>query len=239
MPVSRLVGHAILITLRLTAPAAALSWLLALAAGVWLAAPPRHALLKRIAAAANSVLLALPDILIALVLMLAAIRTGWLPAGGMEPVDAGPPGAGRIVGAVRHMVIPVFTLVVSTAPLLIRQIHFSVQAALESPAVKTASALGLDARLLLWRYALPLAMNPLISLLGLLFGAQLSLSLLVEVVLGWPGVGPLVLAAVQARDLPLVTAIVLASGLLLLAGNLISDLLLVWSDPRIRRGEAL
>lgn len=238
LPVTQLVGPGIVNTLRLTAPAVALSWLLAIPAGLWLGSSPRR-VWPRAAAAANSLLLALPDILVALVLMLLAVQTGWLPAGGMAPVQTRDPSwTSQLAGAIRHLAIPVFTLVIATAPLLIRQVHFSIQAALQSPAVRAAEALGIGRRRVLWGYALPLALNPLISLFGLAFGAQLSLSLLVEVVLGWPGIGPVMLQAVQARDLPVVMAVVLASGLLLIAGNLIGDLLLAWHDPRIRRGNA-
>lgn len=235
LPVTQIVGSGMVNTLRLAAPAVALSWLLAIPVGVWLGSSPRH-VLQRAAAAANSLLLALPDILVALVLMLLAVQTGWLPAGGMAPVQAGDPSwTSQWAGGLRHLAIPVFTLVIATAPLLIRQVHFSIQSALQSPAVQAAEALGLGRRRVLWGYALPLALNPLISLFGLVFGAQLSLSLLVEVVLGWPGIGPVMLQAVQARDLPVVMVVVLASGLLLIAGNLIGDWLLVWHDPRIRR----
>lgn len=236
LPVTQLVGTGIVNTLRLTAPAVALSWLLAIPLGLWLGSNPRR-VLPRAVATANSFLLALPDILIALVLMLLAVQTGWLPAGGMAPARPEfTSWTSGLAGAIRHLAIPLFTLVMATAPLLIRQVHFSIQAALQSPAVRAAEALGLDRRRVLWGYALPLALNPLISLFGLVFGAQLSLSLLVEVVLGWPGIGPVMLHAVQARDLPVVLAVVLASGLLLIAGNLMGDLLLTWHDPRIRRG---
>lgn len=236
LPVTQIVGSGMVNTLRLAAPAVALSWLLAIPVGVWLGSRPRH-VLQRAAAAANSLLLALPDILVALVLMLLAVQTGWLPAGGMAPFQAGDPSwTSQWAGGLRHLAIPVFTLVIATAPLLIRQVHFSIQSALQSPAVQAAEALGLGRRRVLWGYALPLALNPLISLFGLVFGAQLSLSLLVEVVLGWPGIGPVMLQAVQARDLPVVMVVVLASGLLLIAGNLIGDWLLVWHDPRIRQG---
>jgi peptide/nickel transport system permease protein len=74
----------------------------------------------------------------------------------------------------------------------------------------------------------------LISLLGFSVGALLSGSLLIEVVMSWPGLGPLLLEAILARDLYLVVGGILFSTLLLVAGNLLADLLLFWADPRIR-----
>jgi peptide/nickel transport system permease protein len=86
----------------------------------------------------------------------------------------------------------------------------------------------------LYRYALPAAANPLISLFGFSIGALLSGSLLIEVVMSWPGLGPLLLEAILARDLYLVIGGVLFSTLFLVGGNLLADLLLYWADPRIR-----
>jgi len=81
---------------------------------------------------------------------------------------------------------------------------------------------------------LPAALNPLISLLGLSLGSLLSASLLVEIVTGWPGLGPLFLEAVMARDFAVVLAVVMLSAAFLLIGNLVADLLLYRFDPRIR-----
>ena len=77
-------------------------------------------------------------------------------------------------------------------------------------------------------------MNSLISQLGFSIGALLSMSLLMEVVLSWPGLGPLVLEAMLARDVYVVIAAVMLSSVFLVIGNLVADLLLYWSDPRIR-----
>jgi peptide/nickel transport system permease protein len=100
--------------------------------------------------------------------------------------------------------------------------------------VRAARAHGLGERRVLFAHALPAAANPLISLFGLSVASLLSLSLVVEVVMGWPGLGPLMLEAILARDLHLVVGPVLASTVLLLAGNLAADLLLLALDPRIR-----
>jgi peptide/nickel transport system permease protein len=81
---------------------------------------------------------------------------------------------------------------------------------------------------------LPVAANPLISLFGFSLGTLLSASLLIEVVMGWPGLGPLFLEAIMARDFALVLAVVMLSASFLVVGNLLADILLYRMDPRIR-----
>jgi len=95
-------------------------------------------------------------------------------------------------------------------------------------------ALGIPRRKLLYRYALRAAANPLISLFGFSVGTLLSASLLVEMVMSWPGLGPLLLEAILARDLYVVIGGVLFSTIFLVSGNFLADLLLYWADPRIR-----
>jgi peptide/nickel transport system permease protein len=106
--------------------------------------------------------------------------------------------------------------------------------ALEAPFLRAAEGHGISRRRLLYRYALPAAAHPLIALFGFSLGALLSGSLLVEVVMSWPGLGPFLLEAILARDLYVVIGGVLLSTLFLVAGNFAADLLLYWADPRIR-----
>jgi peptide/nickel transport system permease protein len=105
---------------------------------------------------------------------------------------------------------------------------------LATPFIQAARGRGVPPRRLLFRDALKAAANPLISLLGLSIASLLSTSLVVEAVMSWPGLGPLLLEAIAARDLHLVIGAVMCSTLLLLAGNLIADGLLYLTDPRIR-----
>ena len=95
---------------------------------------------------------------------------------------------------------------------------------------------GIPRLRLLYRHALPAAAHPLISLLGLSLGALLSGSVLVENAMSWPGLGTLMLQAALQRDINLVAATLMLSAAFLLAGNLVSDVLLYAVDPRIRRG---
>jgi peptide/nickel transport system permease protein len=223
-------------TLLLTSIATAFAWLIAIPLGVWWATR-RGAAMRRALSGVTALLLAVPDILLALALLLLAVRTGWFPTGGMVSVGHEEmPRTARIVDVAWHLVLPATALVLGMLPVLVRYVRASVADALEAPFVRAARAHGIPERRVLYRHALPVAANPLVSLFGLSLAGLLSMSLLVEVVLSWPGLGPLLLEAILARDFYLVLGLVLASALLLVGGNLLADVLLLATDPRIRAG---
>jgi peptide/nickel transport system permease protein len=118
--------------------------------------------------------------------------------------------------------------------MLVRHVRASVAEVLDAPFLRAAVGHGIPHSKLLYSYALRAAANPLISLFGFSVGTLLSGSLLVEVVMSWPGLGPLLLESILARDLYVVIGGVLFSMIFLVSGNLFADVLLYWADPRIR-----
>jgi peptide/nickel transport system permease protein len=136
------------------------------------------------------------------------------------------------------MALPVATLVLSSLPILVRHIRAAVSEVISAPFMRAAEGHGIPRRKLLYQYALRSAANPLISLFGFSIGALLSGSLIVEVVMSWPGLGPLLLEAILARDVHVVIGGVLFSAVFLVTGNCIADMLLYWADPRIRTSAA-
>jgi peptide/nickel transport system permease protein len=128
----------------------------------------------------------------------------------------------------------VTALVLAISPALLRQVRGSVAETLDAPFVHAARGHGLPELRILFRHVLPAAANPLVSLFGLSVAGLLSVSLLVEVVMSWPGLGPLLLEAVLARDFHLVLGLVLASTVLLVLANVLADAVLLAVDPRIR-----
>ena len=221
-------------TLLLTATATALVWILALPLGVWTAERQGRPLDVTLSWA-TSVLLIVPDLALALGLLVLAVRTGWLPTGGMVSVGFEKLSAGqKILDVGLHLVLPVTVLVASALPVLLRHVRAAVGDALQAPFLRAAAGHGSPRPRLLYRYALTAAAHPLIALFGFSLGALLSGSLLVEVVMSWPGLGPFLLEAILARDLYVVIGGVLLSTLFLVAGNVAADLLLYWADPRIR-----
>ncbi len=225
-------------TLLLTVPATVLAWCIAVPLGAWAASRPGGPA-DRAAAGATTVLLSVPDLLLGLSLLLLAVRTGYFPTGGMISVgfaDLGPWEKAKDV--VAHFFLPVAALTLINLPVLVRHVRASLLDVLRAPFIQAARAGGIPERRLLLRHALRAAANPLISLLGLSVATLLSASLVVEMIMSWPGLGPLLIQAVAARDLHLVVGAVMCSTALLIAGNLVADALLRVADPRLRAGQA-
>jgi peptide/nickel transport system permease protein len=221
-------------TLALTLSAMLLSWLVAVPIGVACGAKP-GGWKDRLCLGVTTSLLAIPDLLLALGLLCLAVRTGLFATGDMVSLRFSElSGWGKVRDVVSHCSLPVATLVLGTAPVLVRHVRASVADVLASPFIRAARAHGIPRRRLLARYALRGAAAPLISLLGLAIATLLSGSLLVEVVMSWPGLGPLLWEAVLARDLYVVVGAVMCSTLFLVGGNMVADVLLFAVDPRIR-----
>ena len=234
-PVAPLVGDRLANTLCLVTPAWILAWLLALTVGPWVAARPQS-LVSRWTRRGGALLLSLPQVVVALLAVALAARSGLLPVGGMSSLGAEElSAAARLGDLIRHSALPVLALVLHTAPLLLGQVKIAVGEVLGAPFVLSARARGLPPLRILWRHALPAAAGPLAPLAGLSFAGMVSGALLVEVVFAWPGLGPLMLESLLARDQPVAVAAILASGVVLLAANAVADLGLVLLDPRTRQ----
>lgn len=233
-PVGPLLWDRALNTLILAVTAMILAWLIAVPVGVWWAT--RQGKLGDAAlAAASSALLGIPDLVVALGLLLFAVRSGYFPVGGMVSVGFADLGfGGKLKDVASHFFLPVSALVLGSLPVLVRHVRAGVVEVLGSAFVRAARGHGIPRQRLLFRHVLPAAANPLISLFGFSVAALLSASALIEVVMSWPGLGPLLLEAILARDLYLVIGPVIVSTVFLLGGNLLADVLLYAADPRIR-----
>ena len=227
-PVGPLLWARVRATLLLTGTATLLAWLIALPLGIW-NATARGMWADSVSKVVLSFMLAIPDLLLAIVFLMLAVETGYFPTGGMVS-----PGPERVLDVAWHLVLPVAVLVLGMLPTLVRHVRASMAEAIDSPFALSARAQGIPRRRLLFRHLLPAAANPLISLFGFSLGTLLSASLLIEVVMGWPGLGPLFLEAIMARDFALVLAVVMLSASFLVVGNLLADILLYRMDPRIR-----
>jgi peptide/nickel transport system permease protein len=226
-------------TLLLTLTSTLITWAIALPLGIWSAAFAGR-WPDRAFSWATASLLILPDLVLALGLLILAVRSGWFPTGGIVSTDFETLAPLRKLRDVAlHMTLPVAALVLSSLPILVRHVRAAVAEVLGAPFLRAAEGHGIPRRRLLYRYALGVAANPLIGLFGFSLGALLSGSLLVEVVMSWPGLGPLLLEAILARDLYVVIGGVLLSTIFLVSGNFLADLLLYWADPRIRSEAAI
>jgi peptide/nickel transport system permease protein len=237
-PVGGLVWQRARNTLLLTTFAVLLAWILAL---FWGTAEALYegGWVDHAGEVILALLLATPDVLLALLLLLLAARTGWFPTGGMSASYSDQLSlAGRIWDLSRHLFLPVVALALTTLPMLARHVRSAMVGVLHAPFLTAAKGHGIPKYRLLFRHALPVALNSLISLFGFSVGSLLSISLLVEVVLSWPGLGPLVVEAVLARDIYVVVAGTMLSAVALIVGNLLADFLLYCTDSRIRAAQS-
>jgi peptide/nickel transport system permease protein len=237
-PVSHLLWPRARNTLILTMTATLLAWLVALPLGV-LSADESSKWVDHVISLSTGALSAIPDLLFALGLLLLAVGTHLLPVGGMTSLGSDDLDMWeRTRNLSLHLIGPAVALAMASLPTLVRHTRSAMLEALNSPYVRAARAHGIPRRRLLLRHALPVALNPLISLFGLSVGSLLSASLLTEVIFSWPGLGPLLLEAILGRDIYVVIGAVIFASVLLVFGSLLCDVLLVVADPRIRSGRA-
>lgn len=235
-PVAPLLWSRGLNTLLLATTAMLLTWIIGVPLGVWSAAY-RGRWFDRVVETGNSLLISIPEIVIALGLLALAVRSRAVPVGGMMSLGHDELSTwGKLQDFLRHLMLPTVILVLAGIAIVIRHVRSSVVEVLDAPYVRAGRGLGIGQGRLLFRHVLPVAASPAISLFGFSIASLLSGSLLVEVATGWPGLGPLLLEATLARDLYLVIGGIVFSSLFLVAGNFIADLLLLTSDPRIRTG---
>jgi peptide/nickel transport system permease protein len=233
-PVSAVLASGLLNTLLLAVAGALVTWGLALPLGTWAAA--RHGTaLDRVLSLVAYLGLSIPEVLSGLLLLMLAVRTGWFPAGGMRSLDWDDlPPLARVLDLLHHLVLP--AVVVGLVPLAsrMRQLRASLLDVLGLDYITTARAKGLDERTVVLKHALRNALNPLITLFGYTLGSLLSGALVAEIVFSWPGLGRITYEAILARDQYLVVGAVLMAAVVLVLGNLVADLLLAASDPRVR-----
>lgn len=155
-----------------------------------------------------------------ILIIIFSISLGWLPVSGR--------------GDLSHLILPAITLGTSMAAILTRMVRSSMLDTLQEEYIKTARAKGLSESTVLMKHALRNAFLPIITILGLQFGSLLAGSIITETIFSWPGVGRLTIQAIVSRDYPLVQGCVLFIALGYVFINLLTDLLYLWVDPRIK-----
>lgn len=222
-PVSELLAQRIPATLELAAAALILALLLALPLGL-LAAVRRGTFWDWSAMGLSSLGISIPNFWLGPLLVLCfSVGLGWTPVSGRE--------------APASLVLPAVTLGTGFAAVLARMVRSSLLEVLGEEYVRTARAKGLGEGRVLWRHALGNAWLPILTLIGLQLGALLGGAVVTEVVFDWPGVGSLMIEAIQKRDYPLVQGCVLFVSLSYVLLNTLTDLAYGLVDPRIRAGD--
>ncbi|MFE1551680.1 ABC transporter permease [Streptomyces sp. NPDC058718] len=163
-----------------------------------------------------------------LLVLLFAVLLGVLPPGGRVPLLTAPD-----LG-VQYLLLPALCLALPSAAVLGRYLEDSIGRALAEDYVRTATAAGIAPRRLLWRHALPNALPPVVTLLGMQTGHLLGGAVLVEAIFAWPGLGQLAEQALVRRDYPVVQDLLLLLVTVFVLVQLLTDLVHAWLDPRIR-----
>jgi len=234
VPVSSLIRGKLMNTLALAVFSIVLTWLIAIPLGVY-AATRDGKWQDRVLSILAYIGISVPGFLIAMLLVLAAARTMVLPIGGTTSIFTADASTWQRLGDyLRHLLLPGLALTLAGIGSLFRLMKNNFLEALGSPYVVTARAKGLPETRVLFRHCLRNAINPMITIFGYELSGLLSGAALVEIVTNWPGMGRLILEAVLAHDLYVVMASLLIGGVLLVAGNLVADILLAAADPRIR-----
>src|SRR5882724_5970933 len=208
-------------TLQLTLAALLVAIVLAFPAGVR-SAQRRNRWDDRVISVVSLFGLSFPNFALGPILILIfAIGLGWLPV--------------SAAGSVDHLVLPAITMGGALAAILTRMVRTSMLEELSQDYVRTARAKGLSERVVVYRHALRNALIPVITVLGLQFGALLAGAIVTETIFSWPGLGRLTLQAIGNRDYYLVQGCILAISATYVAVNFLTDLVYSAVNPRIRQ----
>lgn len=236
-PVSEIVGDTLWLTVLVNLAAVLFVYLVALPLGV-IAAARSESWIDYTAAFVGYLGLATPNFLLALILFYYGHKYLGLPIGGlMDPIYEGEPmSLAKVQSILIHLIVPTFVIGTSGAAGMMQRLRANMLDELSKPYVETAQAKGLGPTKLLTKYPLRMAFNPFVADIGNLLPAMVSGSVLVSVVLGLQTIGPSLLTALKSQDQFLAAFVLMFVALLTLIGTMISDLLLVLLDPRIRYG---
>jgi peptide/nickel transport system permease protein len=230
-----LIGERVANTLLLTGSALIFSWGLAIPLGV-LGAAYKDRWVDKLCSLISVFGLSIPSVFFSLLMVVFAASTKWFPVGGVHDQIYWSEMSGweKLVNQLWHLVLPTMVLGTIGMAQYMRQMRSQMIETLSHDYIRTARAKGLSRRRVVLRHALRNAINPLVTLFGFSLAYLLAGTVIVENVFVWPGLGNLILEALQSKDEPLAMAVVTMLALMLVIGNLIADILLAIVDPRIR-----
>ncbi|TCK74094.1 nickel ABC transporter permease [Acidipila rosea] len=207
-------------TVELTLAALVIALLLAVPAGI-VGALHRNRWRDQVVGVVSLLGLSFPGFALGpILILLVSIKLGWLPVSG--------------AGGLEHLILPAITMGGALAAILTRMVRTAMLEELGQDYIRTARAKGLPERTVVYRHALRNAMIPVVTLVGLQFGALLAGAIVTETIFSWPGIGRLTVSAISNRDYALVQGCILAVGMTYVLVNLATDVLYLVINPRIR-----
>ena len=240
VPVAQLVLGALPATIELAVSAMVVALVLGLPLGI-LAATKKGSLLDMGSVVFAQLGVSMPAFWLASLLIIAfALELHWFATVGRGPsipsaLAALISGDGEPLGdTLRHLVLPSFTLGLSAAALSMRMVRSTMLEVLQQDYIRTARSKGLASRVVTIRHALRNALLPVITIVGLQFGALLGGAIVTESIFAWPGVGRLAITAISQRDIPVIQGTVLTLAVTFSVINLLVDLSYAWLNPKIR-----
>jgi peptide/nickel transport system permease protein len=234
VPVTRIIKSRLFNTLLLAISALLFTWVFAIPLGT-IAAVKSNKFLDKIISLVSYTGLSMPTFFLALLLLYLASYLGFLPLGGMISsnfYELSLPS--KIFDILKHLIIPTIVISFGAIASLQRVMRGNMLEVLRAQYIMSLKAKGLPEKKIIYKHALRNAINPLITIFGYQLSGLLSGAALTEIICNWPGLGSLMLYAVRSQDLFLVMGSMLVGGIMLILGNLIADILLALSDPRIR-----
>ncbi|MFF3075004.1 ABC transporter permease [Kitasatospora sp. NPDC057936] len=226
--VADLIGDGIAATVQLTAGALLLVVLIAVPLAVLGATTGRRPVAAAVRAVTTAVLAVPPFVTGVLLVLVFAVSLRILPAGGHESLLDAPD------LAVQYLLMPAVCLALPSAAILARYLKDGIERALAEDYVRTATALGVSRRRILWQHVLPNALPPAVTVLGLQIGQLIAGAVLVERIFAWPGLGQLIEQGVARRDYPVVQDLLLLVVAVYVTVQLLTDLVHACLDPRVR-----
>jgi peptide/nickel transport system permease protein len=234
-PVTQLISERLPATLLISLGSTVIVYLIAIPIGIY-SAVRQYSIGDYLITFVGFLGLAIPNFLLALVLMMFAYNQWGISVGGLYSADmaSAPWSWDKFVDLMIHLPVPLLVIGISGTAGIIRVMRATLLDELNKPYVETARAKGVSEMRLLLKYPVRVALNPIASTVGYLLPAMFSGSIITSVVLNLPTVGPLLLESLKTEDMFLAAGIVMILLVLTIVGTFISDLALMWLDPRIR-----
>jgi len=224
-------------TLLLTLVVIFMTWTVGIPLGI-ISAIKKETAFDRLLTVLASIGMAIPSFFFAILMLIFAVKTGLFPVGGLTSYNFNEMNFfEKVFDIARHLVLPSLVLFTISLSGLQRQMRANMLDVLDSDYIKFARAKGVSENKVIFKHALRNAINPLITLLGFEFAGLLSGAALTEYVFQYPGLGRLILEAVMKSDINLVMASLMIGTIMLILGNLIADILLQITDPRLRKAQ--
>lgn len=228
--VTTLIGQRLPATLELTFFAILLTIVLAVPAAMISVRRPGGFVDKAMTGLATAGMAAPQFLVGVLLIVIFGVKLKWLPTRGFTPIT-------EDLGLnLKQMILPSLTLAIAAAPLLMRFLRTSLLEALDSSYIRTATGKGVDRRSVLWTHALPNAVIPALTMLGMIVGYTLGGVVIIEYVFGLPGLGSMAVDAVAKRDYAILQSVVLLISAMFILTTLLVDIAVSLVDPRLRRG---